>query len=288
MLQARAMTNLREYYLDWPHEISIETFAKCNAACTFCPYPTLDRIGEKLPDDILDRIIEELKDHPWPFMLSPFKVNEPLLDKRLIPFCRKVMAELPKAHLRIFTNGSALTQRHIDEIAQLERVTHLWISLNDHRPDEHKALMSQKLEPKIANLDMLHAAVCAGAFPHEVVISRVRPLLEIGEDDKAFSAFIHERWPRFLVSLIKPDGWLGDIPLGSDEIPDAGCGRWFELSITATGVVSLCCMDGQAQFPIGDVKEESLFEIYNKPSYRERRVKNLSRRGIHPCSTCSY
>lgn len=280
--------NLRDKYLDWPHEVSIETYAKCNARCTFCPYTTLERIGTKLPDEILDRIIVELKDHPHPFLLSPFKLNEPTLDKRFIPFCRNVMRELPKAILRIFTNGSALTVKLIEEIASLERVVHLWISLNDHRADEYNALMGLNFERTAANLDKLHAARDAGAFPHEVVISKVRQSLAVSDADIEFRDYVNERWPLFTVFAIKPDGWLGEIPLGSDEIPDAGCGRWYELSIMATGEVALCCMDSTGKFKIGDVKTQSLFEIYNAPAYRERRVKNLSRKGIHPCSTCSY
>lgn len=282
------MSSLREAYLDWPHEVSIETFAKCNASCTFCPYTTMERIGEKLPDEILDQMLVELKDHPKPFVLSPFKVNEPFLDKRLIPFCQKAMREVPNAHLRLFSNGSALTEKHIEEVAKLERVLHLWVSLNESDPDKYKETMGLDFNRTAMNLDILHSYVEHGAFPHEVMISRVRPAMEIGEADEEFVSFVNNRWPRFKVTLIKPDGWLGDIPLGSDEIPDTGCGRWYELSITATGVVSLCCMDGQAQFPIGDVTVESLFEIYNKPAYRERRVKLMSRKAIHPCSTCSY
>jgi len=282
------MSHLRQFYLDWPHEVSIETQARCNASCTFCPYTTLDRIGERLSDEVLDRIIEELKDHPWPFFLSPFKVNEPFLDKRLLPFCRKVNALLPKANLRLFTNGSALTEHNIDGVSDLVSVVHLWISLNDHRADEYHSLMGLDFSRTASNLDMLHTKVSQGLFTHPVVVSKVRQAMEISALDEDFHAYVNKRWPLFGVHLIKPDGWLGDIALGSDEIPDTGCGRWFELSITATGIVSLCCMDGKAQFPIGDVKTESLFEIYNRPSYRERRVGNLSRKGIHPCSTCSY
>jgi MoaA/NifB/PqqE/SkfB family radical SAM enzyme len=280
------MGSLREHYLDWPHEVSIETFAKCNARCTFCPYPTLPRIGEKLPDEILDRIVNELKDHPLPFMLSPFKVNEPFLDKRLIPFCRKVNEEVPNAHLRLFTNGSALSDANIEGVAQLERVVHLWVSLNDHRPEEYHALMGLEFERTVSNLDRLHGKVEGGDFPHPVVVSKVR--CDDSEADGEFIEYVEARWPDFMPILIKRDGWLGYVEPGSPEIPDAPCGRWFELSITATGVVALCCMDGKAEFPLGDVKTDSLFDIYNRPQWRDRRRLMLSRKGIHPCATCTY
>ena len=282
------MTDLRQFYLDWPHEISIETFAKCNAACTFCPYTTLERQGERLADEVLDRIVEELKDHPWPFMIAPFKVNEPFLDKRLIPFCRKINAELPKAHLRLFSNGSALTQKHIEEVATLQRVVHLWISLNDHRPDEYHKLMSLDFGRTAANLDKLHAYVECEQFPHPVMVSKVREKQEVSDLDRDFVEYVKGRWPLFGVHLIKRDGWLGYTEPGADTIPDTPCGRWYELSITATGIVAHCCMDGRAEYPIGDVTKQSLFEIYNSPDWRRNRLEGWSRKNVHPCSTCTY
>lgn len=278
----------RKYFLDWPREVSIETFAKCNAACTFCPYTTLERIGTKMPDEVLDRIIEELKDHPWPFIIAPFKVNEPLLDKRLLPFCRKINEELPNAYLRIFTNGSTLTLPNITEIASLSQVHHLWVSLNDHRPVEYKKLMRLPFERTAENLDALHAAKCAGMFGHEVVLSKVATEGLRDPLQAEFTAYCEDRWPQFTVRLIKPDAWLGNVPYGSPDIPDAPCGRWFEMSICADGEVSLCCMDGKAEYSLGNVKNQSLFEIYNKPEWRRNRVKMWSRANFSPCHQCSY
>lgn len=282
------MMGRRKFYLDWPAEVSLETFAKCNASCTFCPYTTLDRIGTKMPDEMIDRIIEELKDHPGVFMFAPFKVNEPFLDKRLIPICRKVNAELPNAYLRLFTNGSALTERHMDEVHTLERVVHLWVSLNEHESGPYHDLMGLDFDRTCANLDLLHVKVAAGAFRHPVTVSKVREAHIPSSRDRAFGAFVRERWPLFDLHLIKRDGWLGYVEPGSDEIPDTGCGRWFELSICADGKVSLCCMDGEGKYSIGDLNKQTLFEVYNGKAWRAQRVNAVSRRTVSPCSSCTY
>jgi hypothetical protein len=278
--------SLRESYLDWPHEVSIETYAKCNAACVFCPYPTLDRQGVRMPDEMIDRIIDELKDHPHPFVISPFKVNEPFLDKRLLPLCRRINAELPNAHLRLFSNGSALTARHLGEVALLERVLHLWVSLNEHDADKYRATMALDFAKTASNLDMLHKLKARDQFGHDVVISRVCSL--DGKDNAEFREYVHGRWPLFTVQLIKRDSWIDHVKGRDAPIPNAPCSRWYELSITATGIVSLCCMDGTAEHSIGDLNKQTLFEVYNGKGYRDRRVGNLSRLGISPCSTCNY
>jgi hypothetical protein len=281
--------HLREHYLDWPHEISIETFAKCNAACVFCPYPTLERQGTKMPDELIDRIIEELKDHPLPFIIAPFKVNEPFLDKRLIPLCRKIEAELPRAHIRLFSNGSALTDRHIAEVATLQRVIHLWISLNEHEAQAYRETMALDFDRTAQNLDRLHDAVEAGAFPHPVVVSKVMGGLRPTPRDLEFKEYVAGRWPLFQSFLIKRDSWLGYVEPNDRPVPDEPCGRWFELNIMATGKVALCCMDGAGEHAIGDLNTQSLFEVYNGTAYRRQRQRMLSRKEAGgACATCNY
>jgi len=282
---AETLMQYRRIYNDWPAEVSIETLARCNASCTFCPYTTLERIGEKMPDEMLYGIIEQLKAHPWPFMISPFKVNEPFLDKRLLPFCRAVNAELPLAHLRLFTNGSALTAEHVAGVAALERVEHLWCSLNECDPVAYRELMGLDFERTARNLDHWHGEVEAGRFTHSAMVSKVT---SGDERDTVFRAYVKDRWPRFGCVIIKRDGWLGHVEPSNPQIPDRPCFRWFELSITATGLVSLCCMDGEAKYPIGDLRHQSLLEIYNGPAWKDRRERLLSRRSVAVCQSCTY
>ena len=78
-------------------------------------------------------------------------------------------------------------------------------------------------------------------------------------------------------------------PAGAAAIPDAPCHRWFDMSITATGVVSMCCMDGGAKYPKGDVNAQHVLEIYNQPWLRELRETLISRRQVRsPCNGCTY
>lgn len=273
-----SVSALREHYLDQPHEISLETLALCNAACTFCPYPTLERQGTQMPDELIDRLIDEMATFEKPFFFSPFKVNEPLLDRRLIPICQKVNERVPKAILRIFTNGSPLTPSKAAEIAELKNVVHLWVSLNSHKADEYEKLMSMPFERTAKRLDYLHDQ----DFPHKVVLSTV------GFPNEDFRYYCFKRWPKFQSVALKRDSWLGFTNAMTDVVPDTACARWFELSITATGVVSMCCMDSSAKYSIGDVSKQTLLEVYNSPHWRERREKMLSRMAVDICQTCTY
>jgi sulfatase maturation enzyme AslB (radical SAM superfamily) len=51
-------------YRDYPLFVVLETLALCNAKCGFCPYPTMERLGTKMPDQQIDKIISGLKAIP--------------------------------------------------------------------------------------------------------------------------------------------------------------------------------------------------------------------------------
>ena len=270
--------DLRRYYQEQPNEVSLETLAQCNAACTFCPYPTLERIGTRMPYELIRRLIDEMATWEHPFFFSPFKVNEPLLDKRLIPICQEFNEKVPKGVLRIFTNGSPLTEERAQEIAGLNRVVHLWVSLNSHDPEEYRRLMGLDFDRTARNLDRLHAS----DFPHPVVLSCV------GFPNEEFRRYCFERWPKFQSTAIGKSAWIDYTDPQISEVPDSECSRWWELSITATGKVSLCCMDGEARYPLGDVNTQTMLEIYNSPGYRALRSLKSRRQSAEPCNRCSY
>jgi hypothetical protein len=269
---------LREFYHSQPNEVSLETQAVCNAACTFCPYTTLERIGTKMPDALIHRLIREMAEWEHPFYFSPFKVSDPLLDVRLYDILAEFNAKVPKGAVRLFTNGSALTDKHMDRIAKVERLAHLWVSLNTHRPVEYRELMGLDFERTAKNLDRLHER----DFPHPVVVSRVGT-------DPDFAKYVGWRWPKFKVAMIKRDAWIDFTNASTDEVPNTPCGRWWELNITATGKAALCCMDGEGRFGFGDVNTQTLLEIYNHPTLKSWRDQMLSRQSVgSPCNGCTY
>ena len=275
--QEKEVSYLSKHYMDQPAEVGLETISLCNAACTFCPYPTLERKGDKMSGWLLDKLIEEMMDFKVPFFVSPFKVNEPLLDKRFYDICRTIEGATV-AYLRIFTNGAALVQRRVEEIASLERVHHLCISLNSVIPEEYEAIMSMPFDKTAKRLDNLHNQ----DFPHPVVLTTV------GYPNKNFVEYCRTRWPKFRPQVSPQTAWLGYVEAQATVVPDKPCSRWFELSVMSSGVVSLCCQDGEGAFPIGDLNKNTLLEVYNAPFYRERRENQLSRLKVFPCNTCTY
>jgi radical SAM protein with 4Fe4S-binding SPASM domain len=274
-------------YLDYPAHVHLETMAQCNAACSFCPYPTLERQGTKMDADLIAKVIDDLTAIPraLPFQVSPFKVNEPFLDVRLFDVLRLINDKLPQASITLTSNASALTDKQLAKLGAVRNLGYLWISFNDHRPEFYERTMKLDYARTIQRLVRLHRLVMTGELKLRVVVSRVG---DGSPDDLAFCHWVKARFPRFEVSVFQRGGWLGQVATALPDVPDVGCIHWFDVSITATGKVAHCCMDGQAQWPIGDVRTQHVLEIYNAPDYRRLRERTLSRRDATPCSTCTF
>lgn len=276
---------MQRQFMEYPIEVSIESQAICNARCTFCPYPTIDRKGVKMPDELLNKLVDEMISWDREIYFSPFKLSEPMLDKRVLPLCERINRESDKVVLRLFTNGSTLTPANIESMAKLKRVAQLWVSINSHIPEEYEALMGLKFEQTAKKLDYLHAVE---DFPHAVMLSTV------GYPNEPFRRYCFDRWPRFESMAIKKDAWLGFTDAQFAQIPDTGCSRWFELSITAEGEATTCCMSSgeDKRYTVGDLNTQTLYEVYNAPRWRDLREKMASRKSVsldeHPCASCSY
>jgi hypothetical protein len=169
----------------------------------------------------------------------------------------------------------------------LKRVAQLWVSLNSHIPEEYERVMGLKFERTARNLDHLHSL---DDFPHAVMLSTV------GYPNEEFRYYCFERWPKFESMAIKKDAWLGFTDAQVTQVPDTACSRWFELSIAADGFATTCCMHSgsgaEDPYNIGDVRTQTLYQIYNAPKWRDRREGLVSRKTLDmaetPCAGCTY
>ena len=280
----------RSAYLGYPRMVHLETLATCNAACTFCPYPTLDRQGTRMPDDLIEKIINDLTAVPreLQFTIAPYKVSEPFLDVRLFDILDLVRAKLPNALIYLSSNVAALTEKKMDELARHTNIAILTLSINSDDPEEYEAVMKIPYDRTLARLVALHERALAGKYPFPIRISRVTA----GRgSDQSFMDWAQAHFPAFRSLIYPRNDWIGTAvtPGAHDIVPDAPCHRWFDLSIMATGEVAMCCMDGKGEYPKGDVRTQHVLEIYNQPHLIELRKTLISRQQAgDPCNRCTY
>lgn len=273
-------------YMDFPAIVGIETMALCNAACSFCPYPTLGRKGEVMPDRLIAKILsdlEDVKDRP-PFQVVLHRVNEPFLDTRIWDITAEFERRFPEAQHLLFSNGTAFNERNLQRLTRLRKVEFLNLSINDHRPDQYEKTMSLPFARTLARLDRIHEMKAAGALDFPILVSRVG---DGTPADSEFLDWVSARYPAFNGLVTVRCDWMGAVSISIEPAPDVACRQWFELHLLANGAGAFCCIDSEAKWGFGNAgSQHVIYDIYNHPERRRLRANIPSRRQVGACQSC--
>ncbi len=279
----------RSHYADYPRVVHLETITICNATCTFCPYVDLERIGTRMSDELIQKVLTDLTEIPQnvKFVLNPFKISDPFLEKRLPAIIEEAYGRMPNVSIVLATNGSALTEKNARKLeAVAKRPVPISISVNEYQADTYKQVMGLDFERTVANVRTLHDLAERGEFTQPVSVGRVS---SNPQDDAAFMAWARQNFPKFGVVIKGAGNWIGDVASRTrDLVMPLGCVHWFGVSIMATGKLALCCMDAKGVVELGNVKDRSVLELYNAPELRRFRDGMKTRRDGAPCSSCTY
>src|SRR5579872_1055625 len=206
--QAEVLALRNGPYIEFPATVTIETLALCNAACDFCPYPGLDRKGETLPDEIIEKILTEIGEIPNrpPFKVSLSRVNEPFLDSRIFAISQEIERRFPEASNFFFSNGTPLAEKNLLALAELQRIDYLNISMNDHRRSEYERVMRLPFEATLRRLELVHRMKRSGILKFPVYLSRVGDGTLV---DQEFLAWVRTNYPSFRGIVNVRGNWLG-------------------------------------------------------------------------------
>jgi len=274
-------------WIDYPMIVSIETFSKCNAKCTFCPYPSLARKGEKLQSTRVYSLLDELATFPVPpARLNFSRVNEPFLDTRLFNFLEYAAKILPKTNLILFTNGQTITDNVLDKLNNIKTFSHLSVSFNEHDALTYNKVMSLDQSKTLPRIENIHKRTKDGTLNFKVSLSRVGTS---NANDSEFIEWCKSRFPAIPTYSMAKFNWVGTSNTGDTLLaPDAGCTQWFSLHILANGESAFCCIDGEGHVMEMNIDEHSLLSIYNTPEKRRLRTMSTSRRTIEGCKSCIH
>jgi hypothetical protein len=272
-------------WMETPFLVSIETFMKCNAACEFCPYPTSDRHGQVLEEELVYRIIDQIaaSSGELPIQFSFCRVNEPFLDKRLPDFMAHVKNSMRAAKINHFSNGTTLTDKIVNSVIDLGNTEYFRISFNDHRPTNYYQTMKLDFERTYKKVRRLHDRRAAGEFDFTVFMGRV------GDGTSADLEFIEwskREFPLFIPSVFPRFDWMGRTFAIPFETPTTRCSQWFQLNFLANGKEAFCCIDDSGRFGTGDIRTQTALEIYNSEPRRRARLAR-SRKDVSICANCN-
>lgn len=98
--------------------LDIETNARCNLKCAYCPVSMFDRGDQFMSEQLFKKIIDDLASFPREYegRISPHFYGDPLIDPRLPKLLQYAHEKLPKAQIIIHTNGIKLTRELYREL----------------------------------------------------------------------------------------------------------------------------------------------------------------------------
>jgi len=232
--------------------IQIETINRCNGTCSFCPVNKYvdSRKMTQMEPELFKKIIQELVDMNYTGRIALFSNNEPLLDFDIEKKAEYVKKKLPKSFVYLYTNGTLMNVERFKKLVN-------WLDqmIIDNYNDNLK--INENLK-KIAEL----------CLKDETLNKKVE---------------IHLRKEN---EVLYTRG--GQAPNNTKkEIRDYPCFLPFnQLIIRPDGKVSLCCSDALGKMTLGDIKIQSIKEIWTSETYSEIRGKIIE--DISSIELCKY
>ncbi|MCI6919263.1 MAG: SPASM domain-containing protein [Lachnospiraceae bacterium] len=233
--------------------VEIETVNRCNNDCSFCPVSVGKDIRPLLymEDSLFKKIISDLERIEFSGVLSLFSNNEPLIDRRIFDYITYAKEKLPNATHALFTNGLLLTREKY--IFLTEVLDYLVI---DNYNDDLK------------------------------LNQRVQDIFEFKEDKYRGCKVMVQNRKKNQVLLNR--GTLSPNQGEGDMVYSAPCILpYIQMIIRPDGKVSRCCQDAYGNETLGDLRKQSIEEIWNGSAFGALRKKVLKSRNERDfCKNC--
>lgn len=280
-----------------PSWVIIENTNYCNISCVFCPHEKMVRKKGFMDPKMFESIIDQCADENIPNVLIQ-GFGEPLIDKDYVSKVRYAKSRGIK-RVHCVTNGILLTQDISKELIDAGLDT-LSISI-DAASDEvygriHKVIGSgkpckdfDKLVENIRNMAGLKS-----------VYGSDKPYVQVRFKDfdlnkGTFKEFIKlfSRVSDEINVYMNIFNWPGSdnkssIPHNVPVLKFPCYNLWSTMFIAFDGKVPLCCQDYECSIKIGDLKTQSIAQIWNAEILRRIRKIHLARKfeDLTLCNEC--
>jgi hypothetical protein len=237
-----------------------------------------------MPVEIFERVLTQLQALDFCGRISPYLMNEPLLDKRLPELIAATRARCPGSWIAINTNGDALSARLAHRLFDAG-LNCLDVNAYDSS-EQHVA--HTRLATEVAM--QRHDVVC-----HTGYLDPCFDDLTLPRATRIFHCRDMSDWePRFRAAETVPHltNRAGNVPqtrpLASPLA--SSCERPFQqMYINYRGEAVLCCNDWRFEVVMGDTATAPLAELWQNDLYRTyRRHLQQQDRRLPLCATCDY
>lgn len=277
--------------------IAVQAFDACNASCVFCARKKIPPTKEVMQLELFRKICADYSAIGGGHIgFSPL-IADPLIDPLFISRL-DIMGHFKNMTPNIFTNGIALADYSDDDIERiLNAVHHIDISIGGIDKESYKMMYRvDKFDTVWEQLKRL------------ATLNRGRKILKIHIRTNRKDSTLHSERLRELrksgyicADVINTfSSWSGlvtekDLPEGAkinnEIVPRTSpCfSPMYNMMILQNGKVLACgCMDAMQELEIGDIKKESILDIWNSGKMRAIRDSFPGRDMAAVCQNCTY
>lgn len=239
------------------NSVYFETTSYCNNDCSFCPVNVLDNPKPKeiMSLEIFEKCLQELKDLRFEGRIGLYNNNEPLTDKRIVDLISLARTYLPKAHIFLYTNGLLINW---ELFIRMENAGLNSLTIDNYEDDYKLIKPIERFYHKAENYTgNINCNV-------RVLMRRKNVVLQN----------MAGRAPNKKKHIISPYIFC--------HLP------FQQFIITCNGNVVICCNDMLSDCIIGNVKRDTIFNIWNSKEFKGIRSSliNHGRKHIPTCSKC--
>lgn len=241
-----------------PLNFLIETINRCNSTCEFC---CANKNAETRPfcrmkQDLFEKIIDQIAEWDYSGYISLFANNEPFMDTRVVDLHRYIREKLPKAKIKVFTNGLLLTVEKFREIAPYVDL----LIINNY-------CENRKLHKNVRELyDYLKA----------------NPKLHENIDVQINVRYIKE-------VLTNRAGTAPNKKASVKSIKEPCLFPYTDMVVYPNGIVGICCCDVKEVTNLGDLNKETVQQVWNGEKAEKFRKQLMNGRNGHKfCAHCDF
>lgn len=250
------------------NELRFEVTTRCNYNCIICPREKLTRKKETMSFELFKMLFDKINRETDQYNILTFPgLGEPLLDETLD---KKIeYAKRNNFLVLMLTNASMLS---VDRFRELEDLgtDSIRVSFYGNTPESYSSVHGVRDKDLFGQIRDTLTEICKIKKQTKVLLTY--NIVENNNDSYVSSWIEYWKDKADLLEVWHPHNWVDGRDYRKVQREKLKtCGRPFKtpLQVQVDGTVNMCCFDFDGKLLLGDLKTQSLKEIFESEMFKK-------------------
>lgn len=262
------MNNATKLNIPQSNEIRFEVTTRCNYNCIVCPREKLTRKLETMSFALFKFLLDKVMKETSQYRIITFPgMGEPLLDKDLDKKIR--YAKNNKFKVLILTNGSLLDLKKFQELEKLG-VDSIRVSLYGNSERSYNSVHGLNRGGLFAKIKRRLTNIAKNKKTTKLLLT-YNVINDVNEADmNSWVGYWQDKAD--MIEVWRPHNWVDGRSYRKvqNKLLNS-CGRPWRtpLQVQVDGTINMCCFDFNGKLTLGDLKTQSLKEVFQSSIFRK-------------------